>query len=198
MRNLGRLAMVAALVVSAGAVAPLSAGAVVDPTATCAGTSGSVALSPGLNLVNDHDVVQSASVTAAGVTCTGGYVTAGALKVSLKSKKAVSCNSLIDGIPTKTPKWNGTVRVNWNLPVGMGRSDAVVQAYVLSTTGASTTFKVSGNVLDSSNLFYGHFSGKITINKGLNSTANGGSCSVLNAITSATVTASNFKVGVGV
>lgn len=195
MRNLGRLAMVAALVVSAGAAAPLSAGAVITPTASCTGTTGSVGFTPGLELVDDQNSVQTAAVTAAGLICTGGYVTAGVLSGTLKSSKAVSCLSLLDGIATSSPKWNGHMKAKWTAPAGMEATKATVRAWVKASTGASTTFKIKGTVNADAGLFANRtFTSIITVDKGLNAVANGGSCTVSIPITTSTITASTLKL----
>ena len=199
MKRLGRLALAAALLVPAGIAVSTGAGAV-GPSATCSGgLAGTVGIAPGLKLV----ARQSQALSIANATqsvCSGGYVTAGVVKTQalfpLKTA-AVNCQNLLNGIATKTPLWSGRIQATWTAPPGMGKTVAAISAYVTSSVGTSTSFHFSGNVIPGGNLFtHGHVSGNFTIDKGLNSTAAtpAGSCSLLNPITGANITASSLKI----
>jgi hypothetical protein len=188
----------------AGLIAAQSANAV-GPTATCSGTNGNAAFSPGadvgLRLV--ARTVQRIALGGAGQACTGGFVTAGTLSTStaLKSSAAVSCLSLkADRLKTvaNRTKFSGSVKVVWSAPAGMGTTVANVQAYVTTADIANkTTFHYSGQVPAQANLFSGgHASGNFTINKGLNTAAGtpAGNCSVLVPIDGGAISAASIKL----
>lgn len=190
MRILGRFALAAALLAPAGLITVQSASAA-GGGFNCTGSSGSVVLDRGLSLQTDRSSVMT--VTAPGLTCTGGQVTAGALSATLKTP-AVSCAKWVGA------KNVGTGTATWSAPVQMGKTTMALQFKVTATAGHVTSGTILGKVIgaqDQVGTGKG-IAGTFSLNKGLKSTASGGDCTLLGRLKTFGITAINIKTTVAV
>lgn len=185
MRILGRLALATALLAPAGLITIQSASAV-GGGFNCTGSSGTVALDNGLSLRTAR--VSTVTVTAPGLTCTGGQVTAGGLTARLRMDKAVECSGWV-GL-----KNAGTGTATWTLPVQMGTTTMNLGFKVTATAGHVTSGTISGRVTGNQQVGSGKgISGTFSLNKGLKSTASGGDCTVTGKLKNFGITAINIK-----
>jgi hypothetical protein len=176
MRILGRLALAAALLVPVGVIAAGSASAS-GGGFNCSSTLGNATATSGLLLSSGRS--QQWSLSSAGLTCTGGFVTGGRLKASMQTT-TTNCAGLVG----KTS--NGSGVLTWTAPAGMGQSSAKLNFKVTGSTGHETHGTITGVVTTSgSNLAAGKaVSGAFSLNKGLQSVASGGDCTVTVPLTS--------------
>jgi hypothetical protein len=167
-RVVGPLLLAAAMLVSVGGLAQ-SAGAA-GGGFSCTGSGGTMTASPGLLLFSGSP--QDLSWSQNGLSCTGGFVTAGNLTALMRTPKEVRCSGL-PGIADK-----GTSTITWTAPAGMGKSTLKLNMKVTGSTGHVTTGTLTGVVTTTgSNFASGKaVSGSFTLGKGLKSTGSGGDC----------------------
>jgi hypothetical protein len=156
--------------------------------ASCSGSTGSVAVAPGLLLGSPHDV-QTWTLASTMGSCTGPYVTSARIAISFRSATAIGCGNTVNAINS------GSGTIFWPSPNGMGRSDVTLRFVVTSTTGHLTYVHVYGDVRSLANVFTAaHVSGNITMNRGLKSVANGGDCTATTPLKNFGVTAITMKL----
>lgn len=166
--------LAAAMLVSIGGLAQ-SAGAA-GGGFNCTGGGGTMVATPGVVLSTGQP--QTLDWTQNGMTCTGGFVSAGNLKASMRTPKEVRCSGLV-GIVDK-----GTARITWTAPAGMGKTTMKLNMTITGTVGHTTSGTLSGLVTtEGSNFASGKsVAGSFTLGKGLRSTQSGGDCSVNNRL----------------
>ena len=155
--------------------------------ASCSGSTGSVGVSPGLLYSSSH--TQTFALASTIGSCTGPYVTSARLSISFRSASGISCQNAINAISS------GSGSMFWPSPRGMGKSSVTLRFVITSTSGHSTNVHFYGDVRSAANVFTGaHVSGNLTMDRGLNSGANGGDCSKTSPLTSFGITAITMKL----
>ena len=189
MRVLKALGLAIALVAAMCVVSSAPAGAA-GGGFSCSGSGGTITSTPGLLLRSSAP--QQIKGGQGGLTCSGGYVTAGKLKLAV-STPDVRCSGLIYNNTTKVIA-KGTASTTWSAPVNMGGSTMKFNMKVTSSTGHTTTGTISGVVTTTgSALASGKpIVGNFVLNKGLSSTGNGGDCSVTSPLTTFNFTSLSF------
>ena len=169
-RVMGPLLLAATMLVSVGGFAQ-SAGAA-GGGFNCSGSGGTMTASPGLKLFSGAP--QGLAWTQGGLSCTGGFVSAGNLKAAMQTPKAVRCSGIV-GIVDR-----GTSTITWTAPAGMGKTTMKLNMTITSSVGHVTSGTLSGLVTTTgSNFASGKtVSGAFTLGKGLRSTQGGGDCTV--------------------
>lgn len=137
---------------------------------SCSGT-GNLAFSPGLLLKTGNP--QAITASSNNLVCTGGQVTAGTVAIKLATPN-IRCGGFVGS------KASGYATATWTAPAGMGTTTMKLQFLPLSTSGHTTSGKIYGSVTTTgSNLASGGtIKGNFSINKGMNSVASGGDCTV--------------------
>jgi hypothetical protein len=169
-RVMGPLLLAAAMLVSIGGFAS-SAGAS-GGGFNCSGSGGTMTASPGLELFSGKP--QGLAWTQSGLSCTGGFVSAGNLKAGMQTPKAVRCSGIV-GIVDR-----GTSTITWTAPAGMGKTTLKLNMTITSSVGHVTSGTLSGIVTTAGSNFASgkSVSGAFTLGKGLRSTQGGGDCTV--------------------
>lgn len=179
------IAMIAAICVVSAAPATAAGGGF-----SCSGSGGTLTATPGLLLRNSAP--QSIKGGQGGLACTGGYVTAGKLKIAVTTPN-VRCSGLIYNLTTKAQA-KGTAYTTWSAPLNMGGSTFKFNMKFVSTVGHTTTGTISGVVTTTgSSLAAGKpIVGTFVLNKGLKSTGLGGDCSITSPLTTFNFTSLAF------
>jgi hypothetical protein len=150
--------------------------------ASCSGTSGSVKIKPGMAQTTAQ--THSLDLDATLGTCTGPYVSAARVSLSLRTKRAASCGSASGLISSGF----GTLR--WTAPVGMGRSAASIHLQITSTGDHQTKATFFGIVTARNNVFSdAHVQGSLTLGRGFHFDSAGGDCSSQTPLTTMPVRA---------
>ena len=169
-------------------VGPVVTGTVqATDTTSCTGRSGSLRVSPGLELaVNKAHTLKLAATLG---QCSSPYVRSAKLALTFRSKTAFSCKSAI-GKPNA-----GAGTVTWTAPAALGGSDAAIQLVIGSTHGHVTTARFHGTVTSRANVFTDqHVSGTITLRGGLGEDVAGGDCSSAKRLQKLTVTSVSMTI----
>jgi hypothetical protein len=155
--------------------------------AACTGSAGSVGASPGL--LYSTSKPQTITLASTMSSCTGPYVTAARISFSFRSSTAINCQNAIN----VTSGGSGTLF--WPAPGGMGKSAATLRFVITSSSGHVTKVHFYGDVTSKANVFTSaHVSGNITLNRGLQSVADGGDCSTTSPLASFGVTSITMKL----
>ena len=155
--------------------------------ASCSGSTGSVGVSPGL--LYSSSQTQTFALASTIGSCTGPYVTSARISISFRSATGISCQNAINAISS------GSGSIFWPSPRGMGKSAVTLRFVITSTSGHATNVHFYGDVRSAANVFTGaHVSGNLTMDRGLNSGANGGDCSKTSPLTSFGITAITMKL----
>jgi len=184
MRVFKALGLAIALVAAMFAVSSTTAGAA-GGGFSCSGAGGQVTSTPGLLL--KVSLPQHIHASQGNLACTGGAVTGGRVSVDVSSPD-VRCAGMI-GTTSR-----GTAKATWSTPSHMGISTFKLNLKVTATTGHTTTGTISGSVTQTGSALASGKAvvGSFTLNKGLNSTANGGDCSINSPLTTFGITALAF------
>ena len=132
---------------------------------------------------------QTFTLSSAMGSCTGPYVSAARIAISLQSETAIKCPNAIN------VKNTGSGNIFWPAPGGMGKSVATIHFVITASSGHVTHVHFTGVVTSKANVFTNSpISGDITLNRGLQSVANGGDCKDSAPLTNFGVTAISMKL----
>jgi hypothetical protein len=178
---MGPLLLAAAMLVSVvGLAAPAGAG---GGSFNCSGAGGQVTASPGLKLFDGQS--NTLSWAQSGLSCTGGFTSAGNLTAKMQTPKAVRCSGIVGIVDA------GTATIVWTNPANFGKTTMKLNMKITSTSGHVTSGTLSGVVTTAgSNFASGKaVTGAFTLGKGLHSTQSGGDCTVTTQLTTFPITA---------
>jgi hypothetical protein len=139
MRKFAGVLVAAALIVPAGIIAAAPGGAAAAKP-TCTKLTGVATFKPALPMIGKTNKVKpTITITGAKLTgCTGGGVTGGTVKSTLKFGVASNCSDLLGGKSTKT---TGTVGVTWS-----NKKTSAANVTLVGVTGNATQQTVAGPV----------------------------------------------------
>jgi hypothetical protein len=155
--------------------------------AACTGSAGSVGANPGL--LYSTAKPQTFTLASTMSSCTGPYVSSARISFSFRSSTAINCKNAIN----VTSGGSGTLF--WPSPGGMGKSAATLRFVITSSSGHVTKVHFYGDVQSKANVFTSsHVSGNITLNRGLQTVANGGDCSTSSPLKTFGITSISMKL----
>ena len=180
MKAIARLAMAVALMAPVGVLAATSAGTA-SYTTTCSASSGNMDLTHNTVVGDNGGLVQIAKgpqqydLDVSGLTCTGNAVAQADVHAIITTATEVNCDNLVEGqVPL-----GGSGTITWTSPADMGVSNVSVQVHWTSDTTGAFIGTVS-NQGSAQNIFGGKtVRGTFTTSTDLDTTQNGGDCSVL-------------------
>ena len=139
MRKFAGLFVAAALILPAGIIAAAPSGAAAAKP-TCTKLTGVATFKPALPKAGSTKKVKPViTITGAKLSgCTGGGVTGGTVKSTLKFGNASNCSDLLGGKPTNT---KGTVGVTWS-----NKKTSAANVSLVGVSGNATQQTVSGPI----------------------------------------------------